>query len=245
MKKELQQIGLTPGESQVYEILVEIGPTKTGRILKKSNLASSKVYDVLQRLIKKGLANFSLENGVRKYDATPPERLIDFLEERKEELSKSQEEIKKIIPLIKEKRKNSEEKEAVIIYTGKQGPKIILKETIEAGKKGEKLMGYGTDEDPYKDFLPADIEQHFRDQKKYKIKWHLLFTKGKWKSPSPLAEVKYLPKGFNSPVRTMIYGDKVAIVDFNKTWTTIIIQKREIVESYKKHFEMLWKIAKK
>ena len=116
------------------------------------------------------------------------------------------------------------------------------------GRNGEKLYGYGTDEDPYKDYLPADIQQHFRDQKKYKIKWHLLFS-GNWKSPksyqSPLQEVRYLPKGLTLPIRTMIYGDKVAIVDFHKPFTTVIIENKYIAKNYKDHFEILWKLAKK
>ena len=42
----------------------------------------------------------------------------------------------------------------------------------------------------------------------------------------------------------MIYGDKVAIADFSEPITTIVIEKKEIAESFKKHFEALWKIAK-
>lgn len=133
----------------------------------------------------------------------------------------------------------------VIVYTGIQGPKIVLKETIEAGKKGARLCGYGSDEDTYKDYLPIDIEKHFKDQIKYNIKWDLLFTEGNWQSSNPKSEIRYLPKGFNVPVRTMIYGDKAAIVDFNEPITTIIIQKKEIVYNYYKQFEFLWGIAKK
>ncbi len=43
----------------------------------------------------------------------------------------------------------------------------------------------------------------------------------------------------------MIYGDKVAIVDFTDEITTIIIHKKEVANSYKNHFELLWNIAKK
>ena len=240
----LGKIGLTPGEAEVYEALVELGLSSAGDIIKKANIASSKVYDVLHRLINKGLASYTIKNGVRYYDATPPERLIDFLEQKKTDISKTQDEIKKIIPRIKAKRKTIKEENKVVVYTGVQGAKIVLKESIEAGRKGAELMGYGTDEDPYKDYLPADIEEHFRDQVKYNVKWKLLFTKGKWRSPSPLADIKYLPKGFNLPIRTMIYGDKVAIVDFHKPITTIIIHNKAIAESYKKHYKFLWSIAK-
>jgi len=245
LNETLMKIGLTEGESQVYNALIELGQTTAGKIIKKANIASSKVYDVLYKLQVKGLVGYVVKNNINYYDATPPERLIDFLEEKKANISDAQNKIKEIIPLIKSRRELKEEKNNVIVYTGVQGPKIVLKETIEAGRKGEKLMGFGTDEDPYKDYLPADIEEHFREQKKYKIKWYLLFTKGDWSSPSPLSEIKYLPKGQTIPVRTMIYGDKVAIVDFNKPFTTIIIEKKEIAEAYRKQFENLWKLAKK
>ncbi len=245
LKETLTAIGLTEGESQVYTALIELGQTTAGKIIKKANIASSKVYDVLFKLETKGLVGYIIKENIKYYDATPPERLIDFLEEKKEKISKAQNQISEIIPLIKLKRNEQENKNNVIVYSGPQGPKIILKETIEAGRKGEKLMGFGTDEDPYKDYLPADIEDHFREQKKYKVKWHLIFTKGKWSSPSPLAEIRYLPKGQTMPVRTMIYGNKVAIVDFHKPFTTIIIEKKEIADAYRNQFEILWDIAKK
>ncbi len=245
MRQLLEQIGLTHGEAEVYEALVELGESTAGTIIKKANIASSKVYDVLHKLIQKGLVNFIIKNGVRRYDATPPERLLDFLEQKKKVITNTQNEIKKIIPIIKAKKDLKKEDSKIVVYTGLQGPRIVLKESIDAGKMGAKLCGYGTDEDPYKDYLPADIEEHFRDQKKYNIKWHLLFTKGKWQSRSPGSIIRYLPKGFTMPVRTMIYGNKVAIVDFNKPLTTIIIQKKEIVESYYKQFNFLWRIAEK
>ncbi len=245
IKEVLNKIGLTEGESEVYEALVELGLSNAGSIIKRANIASSKVYDVLYRLVNKGLASYVIKNGVKYYDATPPERLIDFLEEKRSGLKQAQDEIRKIIPEITSRRQSVKEEGEVVVYKGIRGPKIVLKETIEAGRKGEKLYGFGTDEDPYKDYLPADIEQHFRDQKKYHVKWYLLFTKGKWKSPSPLAEIRYLPKNFNLPIRTMIYGNKVAIVDFHTTITTVIINKKEIAENYKKFFDFLWSIAKK
>jgi len=244
IKETLEKIGLTPGEAEVYEALVSLGQCTTGSITKKANIASSKVYEVLQRLTNKGLVSHIIKNNVKYFDATPPERLLDFLEDKKDELSNAQENIKKIIPAIRQQRESAKERNQVIVYTGIQGPKIVLKDTIESGKKGARLCGYGTDEDPYKDYLPKDIEQHFKDQVKHNIYWYLLFTKGNWRSPSPRAHIRYLPKGFSMPVRTMIYGDKVAIVDFNKPITTIIIEKKEIVQNYYKQFDFLWKIAK-
>ncbi len=136
IKEVLEKIGLTPGEAEVYEALVNLGLSSTGSITKKAGIASSKVYEVLQRLQKKGLVSFIIKNGVRYYDATPPERLLDFLEEKKEDVVKAQNEIKKIIPTIKQIGKKAEEHNETVVYTGIEGPKIVLNEILETGKRG-------------------------------------------------------------------------------------------------------------
>ncbi|MDD5254123.1 MAG: helix-turn-helix domain-containing protein [Candidatus Nanoarchaeia archaeon] len=243
LKQALIKIGLTEGESQVYEALVELGLCSTGKITKKANIASSKVYEVLQRLQTKGLVSFIIKNGVKHYDATPPERLIDFLEDKKEEISESQQEIKKILPLIESKRDKKEHNQT-IVYTGTQGPKIVLNEILEAGKKGITNYGFGTDIDPYVEHMPSALNKYINTAKKHKFKTKLLFKKG-FSSPNTTAEIRFLEEEYLPPARTMIYGDKVAIIDFAKPITTIIIENETIANSYKKHFELLWKIAKK
>jgi sugar-specific transcriptional regulator TrmB len=84
MKEILKNVGLTEGEIQVYLALIQLGQSSTGKITHKAKIASSKVYEVLERLSEKGLVSYVIKNGVKNFDATPPERLIDFLEERKE-----------------------------------------------------------------------------------------------------------------------------------------------------------------
>lgn len=237
----LSRIGLTSGEIEVYSALLELGPETTGKITKKAGIASSKVYEVLGRLQKKGLANYTIKNGTRYYDATPPERLLDFLDEKKADIEISKEEIKKIIPTIE---KIHPEENNTVIYTGLQGPKIALNEILEAGKKGIPNYGFGSGEDPYEKYLPAVLKDYITKASKYTFKTRLLFVAG-FKSLNNTAEIRYLPQEYIFPVRTMIYGDKVAIVDFTKPVTTIIIKNSEIANSYKKHFELLWNKAKK
>ena len=177
IKEKLIQIGLTPGESEVYEILVGIGSSTAGAVIKKSNLASSKVYDILMRLIKKGLASFAIKNGVKHYEATPPERLIDFLEEKKDDLTSAQAEMKKIIQVIKS-RNEDQERNNVRMYIGTQGPKIVLKELIEESKNEGINYGYGTHENPFTEYYPNELQRFFDAEKKYKFMTKLIFARG-------------------------------------------------------------------
>ena len=244
IKEKLQKIGLTEGESQIYELLIETGETKAGTLVKKATLASSKVYDVLQKLVNKGLASFVIKNNVKHYQATPPERLVDFLEEKKLEIKQAQDEMLKLIPIIKEKQNAKGEQSNTRMYMGKEGPKIALKELVEASKKDGYNYGYGTEENPFVEYYPHELKEFFNAEKKHNLRTLLIFTQGH-KQKQPYAQIKYLPSEFIARVRTMIAGDKVFLIDFTKPFTTIIIENKQIAKSYKDHFLILWKLAKK
>ncbi|MBP7708742.1 hypothetical protein KA107_03575 [Candidatus Pacearchaeota archaeon] len=239
----LEKIGLTGGEIEVYLALLELGLSSTGKITRIAGISSSKVYEVLQRLINKGLASYVVQNGIKHYSATPAVRLMDLLDGKKAEIDSVKEEIDKFLPELELKRQKQTSAEA-IVYRGKQGPLIALQETLDVAKTGEEILGFGTDEDDYLIHYPAQLKAYIKEQLKYKVKVRLIFGEG-FKSPNSGASIRYLTKGLTAPIRTMIYGEKVAIVDFNTPFTTIIIEKKEVAESYRKHFDLLWKIAKK
>ena len=83
---------------------------------------------------------------------------------------------------------------------------------------------------------------------KNKIKWKILYdaeVKGKKITKLPLMETKFLPKEYSSPAVINIYGDKVV----NVLWkgdnpVCFMIINKEIADSYRKWFKLLWKTAK-
>jgi len=59
-----------------------------------------------------------------------------------------------------------------------------------------------------------------------------------------VGQYKYLPKEFEGPINTIIYGNKIAII----VWTDLIafvLESRETNKVYRKYFDVLWRIAKK
>ena len=60
----------------------------------------------------------------------------------------------------------------------------------------------------------------------------------------PLSEIRHLPQKYANPLAINIYKDKVAMI----LWTTepiaIVIKNKEIAESYRTYFELMWKIAR-
>ena len=65
--KILEKFGLTEGESKVYLALLKIGKSTIGDIVKEANVSNSKVYDILDRLNKKGLIGIVTENNRKSF----------------------------------------------------------------------------------------------------------------------------------------------------------------------------------
>ena len=84
--KLLEDIGLTHGETKVYLALLRLGATKTGLLAKEAGVSSSKVYKILDRLIKKGLVGHVLKGKIKHFKALEPKRIIEYMEEKEKQL---------------------------------------------------------------------------------------------------------------------------------------------------------------
>ena len=77
----LRKVGLTEGEIRVYESVVKLGKSSTGKIMENCGISSSKVYLILERLIQKGFVTFTIENNVKKFHAANPINIIEYIQE--------------------------------------------------------------------------------------------------------------------------------------------------------------------
>ena len=76
-EKILEEIGLTKGEIRVYLTLLKIGETTTGKIIEEAQISSGKIYEILDKLIKKGLASYVIKDKTKYFNAVSPNRILD------------------------------------------------------------------------------------------------------------------------------------------------------------------------
>lgn len=248
IKEALQKIGLTDGEIKVYLSLLELGSTTTGDITKKSKVSGSKVYEVLDRLIGKGLVSSIVKNNVKYFEASSPERILDYLNEKGSEIEKEKITIKKIIPDLILKQKETKKSE-VKVFTGFEGIKSCNEDIINSLKKGEEWLSMGLTEQP--EHWEAYFNRRQKDRAKKGIKHkHLLNEKYKTlyhiRKSLPHTEYRFLPKEFEMPTSTEIYKNKVIIfVLVKESPLGIMIENEAVAESFRKYFHILWESAKK
>ena len=62
---KLKKIGLTQGEIKVYLALIKHGAQTKSHLAIKADVSSSKVYEIAERLIKKGLVSSFTKNKIK------------------------------------------------------------------------------------------------------------------------------------------------------------------------------------
>ena len=67
LEKELMGIGLTQREVKVYLALLKLGESTTGKIIQESGISSGKIYEILEKLIGKGLASYTIKEKTKYF----------------------------------------------------------------------------------------------------------------------------------------------------------------------------------
>src|SRR3989344_4529795 len=150
--KVLEEIGLTRSEIKVYLSLLEIGSTSKGPLVKKAGITSSKIYEVLDKLIKKGLVSFILKNNVKYFKAADPRRVKDYLEEKKKNIEEQEINFDKILPLLEKKHLFLREETDAEIFMGWRGIETVFQDITNTLKKGDTdyVFGASKGHDPEK-----------------------------------------------------------------------------------------------
>lgn len=242
--KELEGIGLTKSEVAVYTTLLKIGQSATGNIIKEARISSGKIYEVLGKLIEKGLVSFIIKNKVRNFSATSPKKLKEYLNKKKKELEDKEKVINKIIPNLEGLQKGKKSDYIVEVYEGFEGFKASFLYLIDSLKKGDEYFGMGigvSERTKGIELFYHKIEKLF-NEKRIKKKFIL--------SEEPKEPERYM-KDFKGDFRKLqgfhlapfgVAGEIVMLHNF-KELSVIIIKNKTIAEQFKFLFESLWKVA--
>jgi sugar-specific transcriptional regulator TrmB len=229
---DLKEAGLTGNESKVYLALLDLGPSLAGQISRRTGLHRRSVYDTTEMLIKKGLVGYILRNNRRLFQASNPKRFLDILQEKQDILE----------PFVRElegKYIKTKEKEETNFYKGKEGLKAVFENQLES----KEILILGASPKAY-EVLKFYFKWYDKIRKKKKIKARII-AQDRTIKKIPLAEIKYLPEKYSSPVSVNIYGDKTAIILWASNPIAIVIRDREITKGYRNYFELLWRVARK
>jgi len=237
-EQTLIEIGMTLNEAKVYLALLEIGSSTVVEISKKCKIHRPNVYDSLQKLIEKGIVSLIAKENTTYYQASNPAMLEMFLKEKEIKLQT-------ILPNLNELFNMAKRKSFANVFEGINAVSKILYNLLEYKKE---ILVYGIPR------VAPEMAKYFimsfhkvRIEQKVKMKHIYNFNaieRIKYLNDMSYTEAKYAPIEAESVVATHICGDEVALVIWTDNPKVIQIVDKDVAESYRNYFNMLWNIAK-
>lgn len=233
----LSELGLTTKEVRVYLTLLALGQSTVTSIAKKSNLNRITCYDIIKHLEENGLVGYVIKSGVRYFEAADPQKLLGDLQEKQQKL-------KLVLPELDALKKSVKEKPTLELYEGLAGIKTVMENILKENKESWFIA------DPV--FIDAlqFYFPHFITKKRKQGMYSKLITLDckrmrtyKKKSPRKYIDVRFI--GESLPTTKIIYGNKVAMLTFEKENSIgVILENKQTSDTERKLFGLLWKTAK-
>ncbi len=248
-KQIFQELGFTEGEIKVYFALFDLGETTVGPISKKSQVTHAKVYPILEKLIEKGLVSHIIKENRRKFSATNPNQLLEFVDKKIRSLEEEKTKIKEVIPSLLEKQKQQEQIQYSRVFQGMKGLKSLFYELFNATKEKTEICVLGLNE-----ILKRDDFQNFflfyHDLRKTnKINLRLILNKNMktffeknykpTKYYNPPDKVKFVDTKF--PTGVFIFKDHVIHIVADQEITAFDIKSKQNAERYRDFFDSIFK----
>ena len=245
----LEKIGLSKAEIKVYISLLELGSVPSGKIVKETDFRKSTVYESIRRLQEKGLVSYVIKEGIKYFEATEPERILEFIQEQKRKLNETEDKAKELITELKKGFDALKPHAEAHVLVGIEGFKTMRRDVLRNAKGEHLLIGAISREN---EVIPGFFEEWNKQRQKNKIYLKILHKASarekamtKKEFVGKYFETRFIPEELEGPAVINIYGDRVVnLVWKNNYPICFMLINKEIADAHRKYFEYLWKLAK-
>lgn len=239
--KTLEKYGFEYREAKIYTQLLKSGISTANQISKETNILRQTTYEIIEKLIHKGVVVSTLKNKVKFFEAKDPNILTMLLEEKKEL-------IENILPELQASRKSSIIEQKVELFEGISGLKAIYKQLVE--DKPKELLEFGNSQEFIKILEFYFVQNYMQKRIANKTKLRLITEPGSRNrklygtNKKAYRQTKYHQSLEKTKTATYIYNNKVIMISFRDKPTGMIIENETFAITQKMMFEELWKNAK-
>lgn len=250
MIKELEAIGLTNGEARVYKALCELGNSSAGPICDASKVHRSIIYQILEKLLEKGIISVITEDKTKKYQAAPPTVLLQFVEQEQENLETKKKNLISIFPTITHLQASGKRSTATL-YSGFQGVLTATFNILEKLKAGEEYIMVNIPA-IQPEYHHAMWEKFHAIREEKKIKSKHLYNKGystkhlEERNARKGMDARIMPIDFHSPPTYYAVYKDVTMIILSQGETPLVIEivNKEIADGFRTYCDWLWKQSK-
>jgi len=244
-EKLLEDLGLTKGEITVYLTLLKLGETTTGKIIEEAGISSGKIYEILDKLIKKGLAGYITKEKTKYFTAASPKRILNYLNKKEHELKEKEKQLIKELPKLLALEKTAKKDYETTLFQGFKGYETAIFEALSETNQKDTILSVGVMSNKQGNINVLWRKWH-QERIKRKIKCKIIFS-DKEEHYKKLKKMKYANLRVISgitPAAVDVIGKRVLILTHGEKPSVLSIKNPEIVESFTNFFNNLWCISK-
>lgn len=241
--ENLKELDLSNGQIRVYSAVLELGISTLNKIQEKTGIERRNIYDILNKLIEKGLISYTVEKGKRTYQCTHPNKIFEEIKKKKQSLNILESQVPQIISFFEQVKPDIRAE----VFRGNEALKAVMEDVLTY--KASYWIGgnSGVESTPLKNWFKHWMA---RRVKKKHILYDLVdygtFLEGLKPKDIKIHKKNYykyhsLPKALRSPMVVVIFGNKVAQILWRKQSFAFVLESAEIKESFMKYFYYFWK----
>lgn len=243
---ELKELGLTQGQIKVYNAILELGISSLNAIQEKTGLERRGIYDIINKLIEKGMITYTIEKGKRTYQCAHPSRILDKIKNKEKKLDSLKQKVPKIADLFDLSKPDIRAE----VFRGKEALKSLHEESLQYKEQywigGNSGVEYKVDTDMKNWFAHWNKRRAKKKVMMYDLVDFGTFLEGLKPNDIETHKKEYykycqLPEHFKSPMVILIFGDKVAQILWGRQPFAFVLESKEIKESFMKYFHYFWK----
>lgn len=229
----LKDLGFEEREIKIYLALIRLSDSPALKISKEIGIDRTTTYDILERLIGRGIVSSYVKNKSKHFSVLAPDKLLHHFKEKYSSLEK-------ILPELKRISNQTPQPVKCELFYGKEGLKSVGKDIVD-GVKEYRVIGIRKE---YEEILGYFNELAIIRLDQFKAKEIAIVEKNAKFKKLKNGEYKYLDKKLLSPITTLIYKNKVVFFIWKDPYFAVSIENEQLSKAQIEYFNLLWKIAK-
>ena len=246
----LRSLGITDAEITTYLTLLKKGDLLASQVSELTKIHRTNVYDILEKLIQKGLVGFQIIEKKKYFRAADPKHITVYFEEQLFNLKNRRSDVDGLIKDLQEIQETPKKMQDVEVFTGKNGLKVFLEEFAKDASFHDAFSFVSSSGKVF-ETLEFYFPHYIRRVMKLRLKGRILAQRSIVKHKlffRPLGlRMRWLPETYEPSSTFVVMNDKLGIYNIleGEDPFIIMIRSESIAQAYKDQFDLMWKSASK
>ncbi len=239
-REVLEELGFTQREIKVYLAMLELGSSTVGPIAARSGLQHSKVYETLDKLMKKGLASYVVVSKTKHFQASDPKEILNLMDERKRRFNE-------VLEDLERRQKAARSKQIAVVHEGFKAYKAMFNRIIDELGPKDYYWAFAFRQEYYNPsaslFLRGVHEKLGEKKMEDRLLGHMSMKKMIKKAFAGNRNIEIRFTKNETPLGTLVLKGRVIPMLWGDNPTAIEIISDQVHEQYKRFFRQLWEDA--